>query len=136
MTNIINYMHNDLPDLPDLVDIELGNTPNCIICFETCNEIENISNMDSYIRENCNCKYDIHEICLDKWLQKQNKCLICHNSIIKINKTCLCINYKYVFMYYKLPNSIYRFLCVLLQCLAIIVFGTLMILLILFMMYG
>jgi len=109
MAETINYIHNNLINIDlenpnnlididlenprnlidvyleepyTLIDIELENNRICIICFGICSETENIHSA-SYIRNNCNCSYDVHEMCLDIWLKKQKTCIICRNSITK-----------------------------------------------------
>ena len=43
----------------------------CIICIEPENCI--------LVKKNthCDCEYSVHKKCLDTWIQKQNKCIIC-----------------------------------------------------------
>jgi hypothetical protein len=46
----------------------------CIICIETDNCV--------LVKKNahCVCEYSVHKKCLNKWIQKQNKCIICRKS--------------------------------------------------------
>ena len=46
----------------------------CIICIEPENCI--------IVKKNthCECEYSVHKRCLNKWIQKQNKCIICRKT--------------------------------------------------------
>ncbi len=46
----------------------------CIICIEPDNCV--------LVKKNshCDCEYSVHKKCLNKWIQKQNKCVICRKS--------------------------------------------------------
>ena len=46
----------------------------CIICIEPENCILMKKNT------HCDCEYSVHKKCLNKWIQKQNKCIICRKS--------------------------------------------------------
>jgi hypothetical protein len=51
----------------------------CIVC------LENISETNTFHKYqfNCQCKYNIHSNCLNKWFRqaKKNKCMICKETI-------------------------------------------------------
>ncbi len=46
----------------------------CIICIEPENCILMKKN------NHCDCEYSVHKKCLNKWIQKQNRCIICRKS--------------------------------------------------------
>ena len=50
----------------------------CIICLEEINKSQCLSNQFKF---NCICKYNIHTNCLNKWLSKKRKCIICKEPI-------------------------------------------------------
>lgn len=123
MAETINYIHNNLVDVYleepyNLIDIELESSPNCTICFGICSETENIYSM-SYNRKDCNCSYDVHEKCLDKWLEKHNTCIICRNSITK-NTTQTIIGSVSKCVHYVLWGGYYILLVIVIICIVII----------------
>ncbi len=49
----------------------------CIICIEPENCIRMKNNL------HCDCEYIVHKKCLDEWIQKQNKCIICRKIYVE-----------------------------------------------------
>ena len=80
----------------------------CIICIEPDNCV--------LVKKNthCGCEYSVHKKCLNKWIEKQNKCVICrksydteHNDITwfeccRLIILDLCLNILYYVLFYVL----------------------------------
>jgi hypothetical protein len=67
----------------------MNQTPNseCIICIEQENCILMKKNT------HCDCEYIVHQKCLNKWVQNQNKCIICRKSYANEYKTTSLLEY-------------------------------------------
>ena len=52
----------------------------CVICF---NDIDNAKECISIynFHQECNCFYNVHGICLIKWIKKHNSCIHCHKPL-------------------------------------------------------
>jgi hypothetical protein len=51
----------------------------CVICIEKYNNKKKCRPCKSLFKDtNCNCNYMVHEKCMNEWLLRENKCLICH----------------------------------------------------------
>jgi hypothetical protein len=85
----------------------------CIICLETSNSSTIIIKLTNAIlitnneintfKKNCECECNIHQICLNEWVQKNNSCPICRtkfDAIIGRN-----IKEEYNFIYFCLMFS-------------------------------
>jgi hypothetical protein len=76
----------------------------CFICYEfklENNETKELNLFYDYIKP-CNCKGWTHNICLNKWYEKSNKCPICRSLVYK--------KYKYNNIILEKTNYFYTFI--------------------------
>jgi hypothetical protein len=74
---------------PKINDDELNplyNTPSstnneCVICLEKNANSINVLNKN-FIKD-CNCNFNIHDTCLNQWIQKKPSCPICNTVLIQ-----------------------------------------------------
>jgi hypothetical protein len=116
---IYNYFDSDNDNddiLPKTISCENNiNSCNneCIICLESSNSSTIIIKLTNAIlitndeintfKKNCKCESNIHQICLDEWVKKNNSCPICRtkfDAIIGRN-----IKEEYNFFYFCLMFS-------------------------------
>ena len=72
-------------DLDNLDNLDNLNNNECIICFDDGEQFGNIPKEVTHIPfiiTKCQCKYKCHEVCLQEWISKNSRCLLCNLPII------------------------------------------------------
>jgi hypothetical protein len=52
----------------------------CVICFNNIDNAKECISIYNFHQE-CNCFYNVHGICLIKWIKKHNSCIHCHKPL-------------------------------------------------------
>lgn len=87
--------YNENEEIKTIIDT----TAECFICFENIDKysqhVIKLNYQNEYLNV-CQCNGNVHQKCLQIWIEKTNKCPICRNLIVKINNKMLkkiaCLN--------------------------------------------
>ena len=67
---------NDVKDDNELWDLESQDNKTCIICLD----IIDININSQFNNTNCECSYNAHNECMNKWFNEKKSCIMCRKT--------------------------------------------------------